>query len=237
MGALKPGATGAGLGGPAHSACALCRELKRGNVTTIMETVGQRLRDSLGRTVDLGLTGKLGVVHPSLAVSGPSGEPAPHQYVCPRKSVAGALGRTSRSTGPQAAVCTVAVGGGPGHHSGHCQAKPSPGPAGRCPQARGKRVLLRPLCGEPAAALRQGAWGWEAGRRASEPAVQRVSTPGPRPGHLGGLGCRVRLAVAACPVGHSAHQRQAWRNPSVGTFRLARGPLRPGGAAPRGPGS
>nr|XP_020728138.1 acyl-CoA dehydrogenase family member 9, mitochondrial isoform X1 [Odocoileus virginianus texanus] len=41
-------------------------ELKRGNVTTIMETVGQRLRDSLGRTVDLGLTGKLGVVHPSL---------------------------------------------------------------------------------------------------------------------------------------------------------------------------
>ncbi|XP_024838811.1 complex I assembly factor ACAD9, mitochondrial isoform X1 [Bos taurus] len=43
------------------------KELKRGNVTTIMETVGQRLRDSLGRTVDLGLTGKLGVVHPSLA--------------------------------------------------------------------------------------------------------------------------------------------------------------------------
>ncbi|XP_065790081.1 complex I assembly factor ACAD9, mitochondrial isoform X2 [Muntiacus reevesi] len=42
-------------------------ELKRGNVTTIMETVGQRLRDSLGRSVDLGLTGKLGVVHPSLA--------------------------------------------------------------------------------------------------------------------------------------------------------------------------
>lgn len=36
-------------------------------MTTIMETVGQRLRDSLGRTVDLGLTGKLGVVHPSLA--------------------------------------------------------------------------------------------------------------------------------------------------------------------------
>uniref|UniRef100_F7BSK0 Complex I assembly factor ACAD9, mitochondrial n=1 Tax=Equus caballus TaxID=9796 RepID=F7BSK0_HORSE len=42
-------------------------ELKRGNVTTIMETVGQRLRDSLGRTVDLGLTGKLGAVHPTVA--------------------------------------------------------------------------------------------------------------------------------------------------------------------------
>ncbi|XP_004395742.1 PREDICTED: acyl-CoA dehydrogenase family member 9, mitochondrial [Odobenus rosmarus divergens] len=44
-------------------------ELKRGNVTTIIETVGQRLRDSLGRTVDLGLTGKLGAVHPSVADS------------------------------------------------------------------------------------------------------------------------------------------------------------------------
>uniref|UniRef100_A0A8C0D6A8 Acyl-CoA dehydrogenase family member 9 n=1 Tax=Balaenoptera musculus TaxID=9771 RepID=A0A8C0D6A8_BALMU len=45
------------------------KQLKQGNVTTILETVGQRLRDSLGRTVDLGLTGKLGVVHPSMADS------------------------------------------------------------------------------------------------------------------------------------------------------------------------
>ncbi|ELK07707.1 Acyl-CoA dehydrogenase family member 9, mitochondrial [Pteropus alecto] len=44
-------------------------ELKRGNVTTILETVGRRLRDSMGRTVDLGLTGKLGAVHPSVAES------------------------------------------------------------------------------------------------------------------------------------------------------------------------
>ncbi|XP_015421527.1 PREDICTED: acyl-CoA dehydrogenase family member 9, mitochondrial isoform X2 [Myotis davidii] len=43
-------------------------ELKRGNVTTVLETVGRRLRDSLGRTVDLGLTGNLGVVHPSVAI-------------------------------------------------------------------------------------------------------------------------------------------------------------------------
>ncbi|XP_070261972.1 complex I assembly factor ACAD9, mitochondrial isoform X2 [Myotis yumanensis] len=42
-------------------------ELKRGNVTTVLETVGRRLRDSFGRTVDLGLTGNLGVVHPSVA--------------------------------------------------------------------------------------------------------------------------------------------------------------------------
>jgi len=45
------------------------KELKRGNMTTIVETVSQRLRDSLGRTVDLGLTGKLGAVHPSVADS------------------------------------------------------------------------------------------------------------------------------------------------------------------------
>ncbi|KAM5292131.1 complex I assembly factor ACAD9, mitochondrial-like [Ctenodactylus gundi] len=42
------------------------KELKRGNVTVLMETVGQRLRDSLGQTVDMGLTGNLGLVHPSL---------------------------------------------------------------------------------------------------------------------------------------------------------------------------
>lgn len=37
-----------------------------------METIGRKLRDSLGRTVDLGLSGNLGVVHPSLGVSMPS---------------------------------------------------------------------------------------------------------------------------------------------------------------------
>ncbi|XP_032504266.1 complex I assembly factor ACAD9, mitochondrial isoform X2 [Phocoena sinus] len=42
------------------------KQLKQGNATTIMETVSQRVRDSLGRTVDLGLTGKLGAVHPSM---------------------------------------------------------------------------------------------------------------------------------------------------------------------------
>ncbi|XP_039104580.1 complex I assembly factor ACAD9, mitochondrial [Hyaena hyaena] len=42
-------------------------ELKHGNVSTVMQTIGQKLRDSIGRTVDLGLTGKLGAVHPSVA--------------------------------------------------------------------------------------------------------------------------------------------------------------------------
>nr|XP_048285835.1 complex I assembly factor ACAD9, mitochondrial isoform X2 [Myodes glareolus] len=45
------------------------KELKRGNVTTVMETIGRRLRDSLSRTVDLGLSGKPSVVHPSLGDS------------------------------------------------------------------------------------------------------------------------------------------------------------------------
>ncbi|XP_052586835.1 complex I assembly factor ACAD9, mitochondrial isoform X2 [Peromyscus californicus insignis] len=45
------------------------KELKRGKVTTVMETIGRKLRDSLGRTVDMGLSGKLGLVHPSLGDS------------------------------------------------------------------------------------------------------------------------------------------------------------------------
>lgn len=45
------------------------KELKQGNVTTIMETISRRLWDSLGRSVDMGLTGKLGAVHPSMADS------------------------------------------------------------------------------------------------------------------------------------------------------------------------
>ncbi|XP_038204241.1 complex I assembly factor ACAD9, mitochondrial [Arvicola amphibius] len=45
------------------------KELKSGNVITVMETIGQKLRDSLSRTVDLGLSGKPAVVHPSLGDS------------------------------------------------------------------------------------------------------------------------------------------------------------------------
>ncbi|XP_078207917.1 complex I assembly factor ACAD9, mitochondrial isoform X3 [Callithrix jacchus] len=45
-------------------------ELKRASVSTVMETVGRRLWDFTGRTVDMGLTGKLGVVHPSLETIG-----------------------------------------------------------------------------------------------------------------------------------------------------------------------
>ncbi|KAM6149429.1 complex I assembly factor ACAD9, mitochondrial isoform 2-T2 [Erethizon dorsatum] len=60
------------LTGLQHAGCILTarmNELKRGNVAVVMETVGRRLQDSLGQTVDLGLTGDLGLVHPSLGDS------------------------------------------------------------------------------------------------------------------------------------------------------------------------
>ncbi|XP_060897417.1 complex I assembly factor ACAD9, mitochondrial [Labrus mixtus] len=45
------------------------KEMKKGNIGLAMGMVGQKLRTSLGGSVDLGLTGKDGVVHPSLAES------------------------------------------------------------------------------------------------------------------------------------------------------------------------
>ncbi|KAI5093504.1 acyl-CoA dehydrogenase family member 9, mitochondrial, partial [Silurus meridionalis] len=44
-------------------------EMKKGNVGVVFEILGKKLKDSLGRTVDFGLTGKDGVVHPSLTES------------------------------------------------------------------------------------------------------------------------------------------------------------------------
>ncbi|XP_020488396.2 complex I assembly factor ACAD9, mitochondrial [Labrus bergylta] len=45
------------------------KEMKKGNIGLALGMVGQKLRTSLGGSVDLGLTGKDGVVHPSLAES------------------------------------------------------------------------------------------------------------------------------------------------------------------------
>ncbi|TSK16227.1 Acyl-CoA dehydrogenase family member 9, mitochondrial [Bagarius yarrelli] len=45
------------------------KEMKKGNVGVVFEILGKKLKDSLGRTVDYGLTGKDGVVHPSLTES------------------------------------------------------------------------------------------------------------------------------------------------------------------------
>lgn len=48
--------------------CSASREMKKGNVGLALGMVGKKLRSSFGGSVDLGLTGKDGVVHPSLAV-------------------------------------------------------------------------------------------------------------------------------------------------------------------------
>ncbi|KAF4107438.1 complex I assembly factor ACAD9, mitochondrial [Onychostoma macrolepis] len=45
------------------------KELKKGNVGVVFEILGKKLKDSVVRTVDFGLTGKDGVVHPSLTES------------------------------------------------------------------------------------------------------------------------------------------------------------------------
>uniref|UniRef100_A0A672T3G3 Acyl-CoA dehydrogenase family member 9, mitochondrial-like n=1 Tax=Sinocyclocheilus grahami TaxID=75366 RepID=A0A672T3G3_SINGR len=42
------------------------KEMKKGNVGVVFEILGKKLKDSVVRTVDFGLTGKDGVVHPSL---------------------------------------------------------------------------------------------------------------------------------------------------------------------------
>ncbi|XP_041639172.1 complex I assembly factor ACAD9, mitochondrial [Cheilinus undulatus] len=45
------------------------KEMKKGNIGLALGMAGKKLRTSLGASVDLGLTGKDGVVHPSLAES------------------------------------------------------------------------------------------------------------------------------------------------------------------------
>lgn len=42
--------------------------MKKGNIGMVFGVVGKKLKSSLGGSVDYGLTGKDGVVHPSLAV-------------------------------------------------------------------------------------------------------------------------------------------------------------------------
>lgn len=42
--------------------------MKKGNVGVVVEILGKKLKEIVGKKVDLGLTGKDGVVHPSLMV-------------------------------------------------------------------------------------------------------------------------------------------------------------------------
>lgn len=48
--------------------CAIFREMKKGNLGVVFEILGKKLKDSVVKKVDFGLTGNDGVVHPSLAV-------------------------------------------------------------------------------------------------------------------------------------------------------------------------
>lgn len=57
------------------SPCSPCREMKRGNVGLALGMAGRKIRSSLGASVDLGLTGKDGAVHPSLTVRLPEDAP------------------------------------------------------------------------------------------------------------------------------------------------------------------
>nr|XP_023693268.1 acyl-CoA dehydrogenase family member 9, mitochondrial [Paramormyrops kingsleyae] len=45
------------------------KEMKKGNVGVVLQMLGKKVRESVSSTVDLGLTGNDGVVHPSLADS------------------------------------------------------------------------------------------------------------------------------------------------------------------------
>ncbi|KAM9364385.1 complex I assembly factor ACAD9, mitochondrial [Pholidichthys leucotaenia] len=56
------------------------KEMKKGNITMAMGMVGKKLKTSLGASVDLGLTGKDGVVHPSLQDSAKKLEQNTHLF-------------------------------------------------------------------------------------------------------------------------------------------------------------
>uniref|UniRef100_A0A665WIA0 Acyl-CoA dehydrogenase family, member 9 n=1 Tax=Echeneis naucrates TaxID=173247 RepID=A0A665WIA0_ECHNA len=53
---------------PLSFLCSLSREMKKGNIGLALGMMGKKLKSSFGVSVDLGLIGKDGVVHPSLAV-------------------------------------------------------------------------------------------------------------------------------------------------------------------------
>lgn len=158
---------------------AFCSELKQGKVTTVLETVGQRLRDSLGRTVDMGLTGNLGAVHPSVAVSVPSrcsrlvtpsqsgvasqaeGQLVSRLHPSPRRTACMVAG-----PGPWSPAIPCASGAGWAPWGGPARAEPPLLASGQCQQARGERVLLWAHCGDAAAPLWQGSRALQTGTQA-----------------------------------------------------------------------
>lgn len=43
--------------------------MKKGNIGVVLDILGKKIKDSLGKRADQGLTGKDGVLHPSLKVN------------------------------------------------------------------------------------------------------------------------------------------------------------------------
>lgn len=70
------------------------KEMKKGNIVMVMGMLGKKLRASLGSSVDLGLTGKDGVVHPSLADSAKKLEQNVHLFGSAVESLLYRYGKT-----------------------------------------------------------------------------------------------------------------------------------------------
>ncbi|KAM3915331.1 complex I assembly factor ACAD9, mitochondrial [Leptodactylus fuscus] len=70
------------------------KELKKGSLSVAFEMIGKKLGRSLGRKVDLGLTGKDGVVHPSLEESAQKLEQNIHYFSSVVESLLYRFGKT-----------------------------------------------------------------------------------------------------------------------------------------------
>nr|XP_033782043.1 complex I assembly factor ACAD9, mitochondrial [Geotrypetes seraphini] len=70
------------------------KEMKKGNVGVAVGMFVKKLRDSLGRKVDFGLTGKEGVVHPSLEESAKKLEENTYYFGCLVESLLYRFGKT-----------------------------------------------------------------------------------------------------------------------------------------------
>ncbi|XP_030061622.1 complex I assembly factor ACAD9, mitochondrial [Microcaecilia unicolor] len=70
------------------------KELKKGNVGVVAEMFFKKLRDSVGRKVDFGLTGEEGVVHPSLEASAKKLEENTYYFGCTVEGLLYRFGKT-----------------------------------------------------------------------------------------------------------------------------------------------
>ncbi|KAM9859727.1 complex I assembly factor ACAD9, mitochondrial [Aulostomus maculatus] len=70
------------------------KDMKKGNIGMALSMIGKKLRSSLGASVDLGLTGKDGVVHPSLTESAKKFEQNVHLFGSTVESLLYRYGKT-----------------------------------------------------------------------------------------------------------------------------------------------